>query len=238
MALPKAFTSRVLPTAYCIGTVSEISEPTFKPTSGYTTVKFKINPAGSGKKCMSFMTFYPNALNGEREGKNQQRQYGQNVARILDKKYYQGFDPRLNDFDQYTGLGKFEGLCGSPEKFDEISSAVQAAYVSAASMEDFLPQLHELLEPLVGTKVGYIMKQQFVATEEVNEKGYAIKVPGQYLELAGFFYPDAKTFEVIDSVVDDYNNRPPNSKESYPEHRAVKYYTNEIPFDTYAAGEN
>ena len=241
MAFTKAFTQKVLPTAYCIGTVSEISEPTYKESSGYTTVKFKIAPVGSGKKCMSWMTFYPGALADQKETKNQKRQFGQNIARVLDKKYYQGYDPRLNDFDQYTGLGKLEGLCGSPEVFDQVSNKVIEAFETAASMEDFLPVFHELLEPLVGTKVGYIMKQQFVDsgdTKEVNGKIYAIKIPGQYLELAGMFYPDEKTLEIIDSVVDDYNNRTPSATETYPDHKAVKYYTNEIPFDTFAAGDN
>lgn len=240
MALPKAYVGKTNPTVFNIGTVAEISPATYKDTSKYTTVKFKIAPRGSGSEVRGFMTFYPGALQGVRDTQFETMQYGQNVARVLDEKFYKGYNPQINSFDQYCGLAKLQGLCGSEKVFDDISTRIVKAFDAAVDQEEFLEKLDEILSELVGTTVGFITKQQWETTDETyerNGKTYAVKIPGRYNEIAGFFYVTEEVLDTIDDVISQYNSRN-TSKDAYPGHKAVKFYSREVPFDGFGTTEN
>lgn len=228
------YDGKALNTAFCLGKIAEIAEPKLSE-KGNVSVQVDLEPVGTGKKIRFWLVFLQGVFGKKykAEGFGQTKSFAENVCRHLAKDKYNGFDPTFSMYGQYVGLAKLHGICGSAEKWAEVSGALQDAFEAEGNeyTDEFLSTLHDILQDLVGTNVGYILKQQIIDSDEINEKGRFVKVPGNFYELAGFFFPDEKTIEKINDAIETFN------KETH-DRRAVKLFDESIPFDTFGATED
>jgi len=228
------FDGKNLDTLFCLGKVAGIAEPKMSE-KGNLTVQVDIEPVGTGKKSRFWMVFLAGVFGKKYKavGYGQTKSFAENVCRHLAKDKYHGFDPQFSLYGQYTGYAKLHGLCGSPEKWEEVSGTIQDAFTAEGNeyTDDFVSTLHDCLQGLVGTPVGYILKQQVTDSDEVNEKGRFIKIPGNYHEFAGFFFPDEKSIELVNDTIETFNNEEHDRK-------ARKLFDESIPFDTFGATED
>lgn len=232
MALKPVFDGQLKPTMFCIGTVASVDQAKISE-KGYLSAKVNLLPVGTGRKAMTWVVIGPNFLNASFKPQGfQATMYAENINRHTGKDLYHGFAPGTNPRGQYVGLALLPGLCGSKDVWDEFATKLEQISIDNDHQfsDEFLESFDELMQTLVGNKVGYVLKQQWEASDELNEKGFPVKVPGQFMEVAGMFYLDDETFDKINEAIERWNN-------TNPAVRAVKLFDETIPFDSYGATE-
>lgn len=192
------------PTLFCIGSIEEVEPTKSSSTGDYYVTKFKIAPAGSANQgAQIWMTWHPEFL---RPGYNTMKEESRGMKFLYDShiiREHKGFNVQSSEYGktQNVGLASLQGLCGSEERFGEIATELQQAFTESTE-ENLLEKVDEIFQSLVGTSVGYVLKQQWVKTDAVNDKGYAVKVRGKYYETAGLFYPTEGELEKITKAVE------------------------------------
>jgi len=220
-----------MPTLFCIGEVAEI-QPTRESKKGtYLVTEFKITPLGAAnKEARGYLTWHPDYMKpgyapSMEKDKGRKMVYDSNIAR--DSK---GFNPVSTQYKgQAVGLANLQGLCGSAEKFKEVGEELQAAYAAAETPDDLVAAFDVIVGKLIGTTVGYCLKQQWVPVEgSDNGNGYPIRVPGKYYELAGMFYPTKESLEAIEEGVEKAKSYA--EKKGNPQPQVYICFDGSVPF--------
>jgi len=193
------------PTQYCVGEIAQVSPTKQSSTGKYLVTHFVINPLGSANsKANVWVTWHPDFLRpgyapSQESDSGKKRVYDSNIAR--DPK---GFSPNCSSYDQQVGLASLQGLCGSNDKFNEIATELQQAFSESSDVDSLVEAVDKIFASLMGTPVGYVLKQQWVNCEGgvVNEKGYPVKVRGKYMETAGLFYPTVEVHKEIMKAIE------------------------------------
>jgi len=190
------------PTLFCIGEVASIgpTAPSKKENSPYLVTPVEITPLGSAnQKGRLWITwspefFRPGYSPNTEEDAGMKMVYSNNVARE-----HKGYNPVSSEFGktQSVGLAHLQGIAGSEAAADELAGKLQTAYSESSDVDTLVEKVDKIFAELVGNTVGYVLKQQWTATSEKNEKGYAVKVRGKYYEVAGFFFPTEKSYKDI-----------------------------------------
>jgi hypothetical protein len=206
--LEPIYDGQLRPTLYCIGQVAEVDSAKVSE-KGYLSAKVTLSPSFTGRKATTWVIIGPGALNTKNKLTGfAATNYAQNVNRALTNDTFFGYSPATNARGQYVGLALLPGLCGSKEKWLEFAEKLEDLSQKNDHLftDEFIAGFDELMQTLVGKEVGYILKQQWVATEELNERGYPIRVPGEFYEVSGMFYTDRETLEKIQEAVERWNN--------------------------------
>lgn len=227
-----------MPTLFQVGTITNIEKTTLTKKETYFMKKYTLEGEGAarmGKKDGFFLylpSFFARGYNvNNEENRGTKNIFLSNILRPENK--WTNFDPKPGKFNSQVGISFLQAASGSHENYVRIVDELQEVYASCSSDADFAEKLDEIFASFVGNQVGYILKQQYEDSEEVNEKGYPIPVAGKYYEISGFFYTDRDTEKKIRKAVEKYNDKP-----FPPGYRAIMCYDTEIPFSSVGATSN
>ena len=197
------------PTLFCLGKVAAVGEAKMKPETGNVSVRVDIAPLGSAPKSTFWVLLFDGVFSDEKFADNSKldRNYKANIAQGYPKsvKPLKRYYPGQNSVNQYVGLGKLDGLFNDDAVLAGHVQNIREAYLSGEN-DSYLGAIDAMMTETIGRKVGYILKQRFEETDELNEKGYPVKVPGEYYELSGFFPPSDDGIAEVAEVVDAWEN--------------------------------
>jgi len=195
-----------MPTLYCIGEIEEIVPTKLSGSEKYFVTYFKVKPLAAAKYgAKVWLTWHPDFLKTgyntmQEEDRGKKMVYDNNIIR--DPKRFSAASSPFGK-NQTVGLANLQGLCGSDEAFGKIGNALHEAYNNTPEIDDLPTKVDEIFSELVGTTIGYCLKQQWTDSEGVvNEKGYPVKVRGKYYETAGLFYPTKENYVAITTEVE------------------------------------
>lgn len=232
------------PTLYQVGTITYIKE-TEVTTSGSTFKKqYTLEGEAAAHQAKSYGTlfyhpvFFSKGYSVNSESSKWLKQcFLRHILRPEQK--WDNFDPKPGKWyspksNQVVGISFFQAACGSYKNYVNTVDALQEIFLTCNGDGEFAEKLDEVFATFVGNQVGYVLKQQYEDSEERNEKGFAIPVPGKYYEIAGFFYPDEKGIEKkILKAVEKFNEKP------FPAgYKAIMCFDNEVPFSGVGATSN
>lgn len=216
------------PTLFCIGEIAEVEATRPSKSGEYYVTTFKINPLGSAnQKATVWMTWHPEFL---RPGYNTMKEESNAMKMLYDSniiREHKGFNVHSSEYGktQTVGLATLQGMCGSEERFIEVATQLQEAFSESPDAETLVEKVDVIFQSLVGNTVGYCLKQQWVKTDAVNDKGYAVKVRGKYYEVAGLFYATEGELAKINKAVE-------KAKDKDASTQVWVCFDNEVPFST------
>ena len=198
----------------------------------YYKVPFEVSGAGSyGNQKGTFLWtpefLEPGYLPARDESASRRFVFSNNIYR--EEADYNLLASPISDI-QRVGHATLPGLCGSEEKFAEVTDTLQGLFCSEPDIPTLAGKVQEVLESLVGTVVGYVMKQQFQKTDQVDSQGKSIYLALKYSEIAGFYYPTEKNIKFLQKKVEQFNG-----KAKAGGYRAQMNFDTDVPFDAQAA---
>jgi hypothetical protein len=186
------------PGKICGGRITSVGPAYISEREGaskkYYTVRIDITALGTGSNQAIFWCFRPEYFNA-----NMTRSDLREMAE-LDKGVYFMYGKNIAA-DEEQPPSTLQGLCGSPEVFQEVATRLLTLGVDAITetptlVSDVLRTY--FVEENPQHVVGYVVGQQQVRTDDIDpDTGKNIYVPGKWMEIKSYWHYDG-TQESID----------------------------------------
>lgn len=218
-------------TQFCVGVLRNVQASKVSTKGTYYVVNFELESMGSGTSAKTRLLWHPEFFV---QSYNPRADEERGRPFVYQNNFYtehRGYNPLSSDRtdSQLVGLSTLQGMAGSEQKFFEIGHQLKEVFANTSDLDQFAEQFDATLRSLEGTTVGYILKQQWVDSGAKNDRGYAIKVPGKYYEVVGYFYPNSVEFSKIQKEVEKFTSKGKG--------QAYVCFDPSVPFDASYASE-
>lgn len=184
--------ARPLPRLACIGRVSAVPEAKVSQSEVYVVQRIEITGYGPSRNIRPMFLYRPDWLTEGFDPESlKELENGESMLGVY-----------RNHVGEKDEISVLLGLCGcKDEVYDALGDKLFALGIDPAKIEsdddmravmDAVTNVLKefLIDEKNGNEIGYILRQQYEKTGEVDENGRPVRVPTKYYEVAEYFDPN------------------------------------------------